>query len=102
MRLRNFITSLLISVLLLTGCSQPTSTETDQAASPSPSVNEELNSTSQDIKSFSSPAPSATPAQNSQTTSQVLGNQTTMVTAVIDGDTIEIEDGQRIRYIGIN
>ena len=102
MRLRNFITPFLVSVLLLTGCSQTTSTKTEQTVSPSPSVNEGENLSSQDIKSFSSPTPSAAPVQNPQSTSQVLGNQTAMVTAVIDGDTIEIEGGQRIRYIGIN
>ncbi|KKR51019.1 MAG: WD40 domain protein beta Propeller [Candidatus Curtissbacteria bacterium GW2011_GWA1_40_16] len=86
-----------VSTLLLTGCSQTTSTQNKQDISSSTNESEVLSS--QDI---TSPTPSAAPAQSPQSTSQVLGSQTVTVTAVIDGDTIEIEGGQRIRYIGIN
>lgn len=102
MRLRNFIIPFLVSTLLLTGCSQTTSTKTEQIVSPSPSASEEQNLSSQEIKSFSSLTHSPALAQSPQSTSQDLGSQTAMVIAVIDGDTIEIEGGQRIRYIGIN
>ncbi|NTU73171.1 thermonuclease family protein [Candidatus Roizmanbacteria bacterium] len=47
-----------------------------------------------------SPAPSHTtpvPSTHSQT-----AVQTTRVTRIVDGDTIEIESGQKVRYIGID
>lgn len=34
--------------------------------------------------------------------SSPINSQTTLVTKVIDGDTIEIESGQKVRYIGID
>ncbi|MFH0979484.1 MAG: thermonuclease family protein [Candidatus Roizmanbacteria bacterium] len=51
-----------------------------------------LNRKSINLKFFS---PSLTPTLINQ-------SQTTKVIRVIDGDTIEIENGQKIRYIGIN
>lgn len=43
--------------------------------------------------------PKATPTQRDPST---VTNQQVKVTRVIDGDTIEIEGGQKVRYIGIN
>lgn len=50
-----------------------------------------------------SPFPTAipTPAITAMVTSRPEG-QTYFVTRVIDGDTIELESGQKVRYIGIN
>lgn len=54
--------------------------------------------------------PSPTPIKSGPTTqpakpSETLGTndqQTYLVTKIIDGDTIEIEDGRKVRYIGID
>lgn len=51
-----------------------------------------LNRESINLKSFS---PSPTPTLINQ-------GQTVKVTRTIDGDTVEIENGQKVRYIGIN
>lgn len=82
------------------GITEQTQTTTNQVSpSPSPTLlpypsiaeepKSEQNQTTANLQ--------VTPSQAPQTT-----NQTVKVTKVIDGDTIEIEGGQRVRYIGID
>lgn len=42
------------------------------------------------------------PAKNKPTQTPVTSQQDILVTRVVDGDTIQIEGGQKVRYIGIN
>ncbi len=44
----------------------------------------------------------AVPAQPVDVTLQAVSEEMTRVTRVVDGDTIEIEGGRRVRYIGID
>lgn len=69
------------------------SSSTNTAPSPSPSPLAQVSGVETSQTNTSTPKPSSTPE---------IASDEVKVTRVIDGDTIEIEGGKRLRYIGID
>lgn len=82
--------SLSLIVVLLAACS---GTPSNQAAKSTPTSATSTATANATAKPGATPSPAATAGP---------GKQEVKVTRVIDGDTVEIEGGQRVRYIGVN
>ncbi len=77
---------ILVVVITALACSEGASAPPPQAPPPSPTAS----------------APATRPAPDSPETAPPDGLETAVVAQVIDGDTVELADGRRVRYIGIN
>jgi len=85
------ISSIIIIVFVITGCATPT------PRAPSASQEQEEQNKVKEVEKTGIERPG-----QQTTVPKVEEEKTYLVTRVIDGDTIEIEGGQKIRYIGID
>lgn len=89
--------SILLGVAWVSAFVSPSKPKTEITVTPSPTLQTTITPSVSPIEGLSiSPTPELTPEVKGTQTEEVL------VTRVIDGDTIEIQDGRKIRYIGID